>query len=277
MTRLGVCSWSLRARTPAELAERVSAAGVRHLQLALDPLRRRQWDRAEVQREFVRSGLTVLSGMWSPAGEDYSTLESIARTGGIRPDATWPENLAAAASNARLARDLGLSLVTFHGGFLPASPDDPERARIVDRLRQVIDTFAAQQVAVALETGQEHSADLARLLEELDCPTVGVNFDPANLLLYGRDEPLLALERLAPWVRQVHIKDARRTELPGTWGSEVRAGQGQVPWAQFFRALCDEGFSGDLVIEREAGERRVEDVRAARDLVRQLWPAEIDG
>jgi L-ribulose-5-phosphate 3-epimerase len=104
-------------------------------------------------------------------------------------------------------------------------------------------------------------------LEKLNNPNVGVNFDPANMLLYDKGNPIEALRTLGPWIRQVHIKDARRTRVPGTWGEEVVAGTGEVDWPAFFATLQLVGFTGDLCIEREAGSQRVADIGAARAMV----------
>jgi sugar phosphate isomerase/epimerase len=127
--------------------------------------------------------------------------------------------------------------------------------------------FSAEGVRLGLETGQESAETLLAVLEELDVSTVGVNFDPANMLLYGMGDPVEALERLAHRVLQVHVKDALPTRMPGTWGSEVPAGEGAVDWGRFFDVLRAHALDVDLVIEREAGAQRVDDVRAARALV----------
>jgi sugar phosphate isomerase/epimerase len=99
---------------------------------------------------------------------------------------------------------------------------------------------------------------------------VGVNFDPANMILYEKGDPIAALETLAPWLKQCHIKDARRTKQSGTWGDEVVVGTGEVDWRRFFGVLDRIGYRGDLCIEREAGNQRVEDIRAARKFVESL-------
>jgi sugar phosphate isomerase/epimerase len=264
--RIGVCSWSLQANSALELAERVRAVGVDCLQLALDPLRTGAWSTAGTFAAMRAARLEVRSGMMAMAGEDYSTLETIRATGGVRPDRHWEENRRAAGANARLARELGLGLVTFHAGFLPEERGT-ERAKLVARLRELVDRFAEQGVRVAFETGQERAATLLAVLEELDRPEAGVNFDPANMILYDVDEPVGALAALAPWVRQIHVKDARRTRAKGTWGEEVPVGSGEVDWGRFFDVLVAQGLAVDLVIEREAGVDRVGEVRAARERV----------
>ena len=263
---LGVCSWSLLATSPAELVERTRAAGLDAVQLALDPVRRGDWNTSELTRLLADAGVRVLSGMMGMEGEDYSTLDTIRRTGGVVPDEHWPANLAAARDNARLARELGLDLVSFHAGFLPEEPG-PQRTRLIGRLRELVDVFSLEGVRTAFETGQEHAETLAAFLDELDRDGAGVNFDPAIVILYDVGEPIAALERLAPWVRQIHVKDARRTQTPGTWGEEVPAGLGDVDWDRFFDVIGERRIDVDLVIEREAGDERVADVARARELV----------
>jgi sugar phosphate isomerase/epimerase len=265
--RLGVCSWSLRARSPRDLAERVRAANLDAVQLALEPLRTGAWGIDDVRRELGAARVEIRSGMWAPFGEDYSTLESIRRTGGVRPTEHWPRNLEAVKADARIARELGIALVSFHAGFLPHDTGDPERAGMLERLRVIADLFANAGVRVAFETGQESAETLLAALADLDHPSVGVNFDPANLLLYGMGDPIEALRQLAPYVRQVHVKDARRTPAPGAWGEEVPVGQGEVDWQRFFELLAERSIACDLMIERESGEDRVADIRMARALV----------
>src|SRR5690606_17069173 len=123
--------------------------------------------------------------------------------------------------------------------------------------------YADRGVRVALETGQETADTLAELLDELGDTGVGVNFDPANMILYGMGDPVEALRRLAPWVRQAHIKDAVAAERPGEWGREVVVGEGEVDWAGFCATLRAAGLGVGLAIERETGEPRVEVLRPA--------------
>jgi L-ribulose-5-phosphate 3-epimerase len=265
--RLGVCSWSLRPAGPTDLAEKVRACGLSAVQLALDPVRTGSWDEAETVAALQEAGIAILSGMMAMEAEDYSTLASIKATGGVRPDAHWPENLAAAHANAVLAQRLGIRLVSFHAGFLPHEERHPERRKMLDRLRQMAAAFGAQGVQVAFETGQESADTLLAAFAELALPEAGVNFDPANLVLYGMGEPVAALRQLAPRVRQAHIKDALPARTAGEWGSEVPVGTGSVDWRGFFVLVRSRLPDIDLVIEREAGEQRVVDVRTARSVV----------
>lgn len=246
--------------------------GVAHVQLALEPLRTRAWSIDETRRELERARIEVRSGMIGMRGEDYTTLESIRRTGGVRPDEHWDANRSAAVESAELAQRLGLTLVTFHAGFLPHE-HGAERTKMIERLRAIVDVFAERGVRVAFETGQEDAATLLGVLDELDRPSAGVNFDPANMLLYDMGDPVASLRALAPHVRQIHIKDARRARAKGTWGDEVRVGDGEVDWPAFFAALAEHEIACDRMIEREAGDERIRDIALARERV-ERWQAD---
>ena len=277
--RIGVCSWSLQPESPADLIGKLQATGLDACQLHLDPLRVEKsgaWKAEHAIDELHDAGIEVRSGMMSMHGEDYSTLESIARTGGVRPDATWKDNLAAAKGNAELARKLRITLVTFHAGFLPHERG-AERTKLVARLRELADVFGAAGVRVGFETGQETAETLLEVLAELDRPNVGVNFDPANLILYGMGDPIAALRALGARVFQAHVKDARPTTKKGAWGTEVPVGTGAVDWKGFFAALKAAHVDCDLMIEREAGNERVHDVRTARALLERELGASAGG
>jgi L-ribulose-5-phosphate 3-epimerase len=267
--RLAVCSWSLQPTSPRELADKLKIIGIRRVQLAIDPIRRGgEW--ADGFRKLADLGVIVSSGMFEAVGEDYSTLDSIRRTGGIVPDATWPETFANFKVMAPMAAKAGLDHVTFHAGFLPHEASDPMYAALAGRLVQVADLFADHGLVCCLETGQEEAATLRGFLEELDKPNVGVNFDPANLILYGKGDPIEGLRTLLPYVRSSHVKDATHTKVPGTWGAEVVVGTGEVDWRAFFSTLGASGFTGTLAIEREAGHTRVDDIKTAYRFVETL-------
>ena len=152
----------------------------------------------------------------------------------------------------------------------PAVAVDDERPRgvlgqqRVDRIDRIAGVFARDGIALGFETGQETAETLAAFLRMLGRKDVGVNFDPANMILYDKGEPLAALRTLGPWIRHCHLKDARRTRVPGAWGEEVAVGAGEVDWTAFLGTLDGLGFKGDLCIEREAGTQRAADIRAGR-------------
>ena len=277
MNRTAVCSWSLRPSSPADLADLCDACGLRAVQLWLDPVRQWQWRPDAVGSLLRSSGIAIVSGMFGPKDEDYSTLETIKATGGLRPDATWETNQKWAEGDAIMASRFGAGLVTFHAGFIPHDASDPVRQAMTARVRWVAEAMAARNVRVALETGQEDAPTLLAALAEINASLperakVGVNFDPANMILYAMGDPVAALKVLLPQVFQVHIKDAKKTTTPGQWGSEVPVGEGEVDWPAFFRVLDDGGYRGDFAIEREAGEDRTGDIIKARRVIEAHWP-----
>ena len=130
---------------------------------------------------------------------------------------------------------------------------------------------ATKGITFAFETGQETADLLRRTLDDLKCPNLKVNFDPANMLLYDKGDPLRAVEILGPDIRSVHVKDAIRTKTPGTWGEEVPLGGGQVDIKQFVQTLKKVGYTGPLCIEREVGnqQERLADIAHGVRLLRQ--------
>lgn len=269
LNNLAVCSWSLRPADPEDLIEKVAQTGLTHVQLALDPVRSKPLVWGEIGEAVERAGIKLVSGMFGAVGEDYSTLESIRRTGGLVPDETWDLNWKNIQQNARLAQALRVPLVTFHAGFLPHEETNAKFPILVDRLRRVADFFGERGIELGLETGQETAETLNCFLEELDRSNLGVNFDPANMLIYNMGDPIASLTSLLPRVKQCHIKDASRPSEAGTKGREELVGTGEVDWKRFLLTLKGAGYQGNLVVEREHGDHRVADVRRAVEVVRE--------
>lgn len=270
-SKLAVCSWSLRPTNPLNLIQQLQAIGIQRVQIALDPFHEKPSVWGDFPELCAKHGVSIVSGMFGTIGEDYTTLESIKRTGGVVPDATWDQNWRNIQSVADVAQKLGLKLVTLHAGFLPHEPNDPTFKKLHQRIMLIADLFAAKKIDLGFETGQETAETLRAFLQQLGKPNVGVNFDPANMILYDKGDPIAALRILGPWLKQCHIKDAVKTKVPGTWGEEVPVGTGQVDWRAFLQTVEKLGFKGDLAIEREAGEQRVADIRTAQQYLTSLF------
>ncbi len=136
-----------------------------------------------------------------------------------------------------------------------------------------MDELSTSGIRVALETGQESPGELLALLKELDRDDLGVNFDPANMILYASGDPVASLEALAPHVMQIHIKDADPTSQAGQWGVERPMGEGSVDWEAFLGVVRARLRGVDLLIERESGDDRAGEIRAAARLVRAMAPS----
>jgi sugar phosphate isomerase/epimerase len=260
----------MRPSDPTQLVERLRAAGMDRVQLALVPLLDAHEVWCDIGERLRAAGIAIQSGMLAPRGEDYSSIPRIRETGGLRPDATWPDNLKLSMGVARAAGTLGIRLVTLHAGFIPHDRADPLWGRMIERLRTVIDLFAEEGIDIAFETGQESAACLIEALEALDRPRAGVNFDPANMLLYGAGDPLEGFRLLKPWVRQLHAKDATPSGQPDVWGRETPVGAGAVPWKPLMAEVATLPEHVAVVIEREGGERRVEEVASARAFLQPM-------
>jgi sugar phosphate isomerase/epimerase len=202
--------------------------------------------------------------------EDYSTLESIKETGGIAPDEYWEQNRKLFTDAVRITSQLGVKYVSMHAGFIDTSREE-YAGKFHERIRQLADVAAEKEIILLMETGQESAEELWEFLQELNHPFVGVNFDPANMILYNKDEPCEAVRALAPWIKHTHIKDAIRTREPGRWGMEVPWGEGQVGADNFLKTLREIGYEGTLAIEREWGDDRLGDIGLA---VERLSPFE---
>ena len=264
LEQMGVCSWSLQAAGPQDLADKVNALGLKKVQMGLTPHRDDPgaWD--GVQEVLAASGIEIASGMYATVGEDYTTPDTIRLTGGVVPDAHWEENLRLARITAATAGAMGLKYVNAHAGFLPHDASDPTFDKLCRRVVTLAEVFGEQGVTLLMETGQESAETLLAFLGEMNrrgAENIAVNFDPANMILYDMDDPIDALRILVPHVRQVHVKDAKRTTVKGAWGEEVVVGTGQVDWNAFVRILAEADFSGGFIFEREAGANRIGDIK----------------
>ncbi len=271
--QIGVCSWSLQVRSIPELERLLGELGISSTHLALGDPHHASW--LEDDETFITSvekaSFKASAAMLGFPGEDYTTPDTIKRTGGFADPALREERLELVRWGAAKARALGLDVMTVHAGFIP-DLGDADRESFLACLRQALDTAAAQGITLAFETGQETASLLRATLDELDRPNAKVNFDPANMLLYDKGDPIEAIRILGPDIVHVHAKDAKVPTQAGAWGEEVPLGQGQVGMAAFLDALAEVGYQGAVAIEREVGDQaaRVRDVRAGAEVLREL-------
>lgn len=266
--RIGTCSWSWRSPLTEVLSE-MDSSGIKGIQLALGPFihpdgRHGNAEDLEIfekiKAKAAKGEIVIMSTMVGTVGEDYSTLETIKKTGGIVPDEHWPANQKIITEGAKLTASLGCKYMSTHAGFLDES-DESAFKKYVERVSWMRDECRKYGVELILESGQETAEDLAVFMKKV--PGVGINFDPANMILYAKGEPMKAVEILYPWIRQVHIKDAMLTKVPGTWGTEVPWGEGQVGGDCFVAKLERLGYKGNYVVERESGSQRAGDIKLA--------------
>jgi len=259
---IGVCSWSLQVGSVPELKRLMNGLGIDVVQIACGDPHHASWDEGDNMPVAAKTaGFRMTGTMLGFPGEDYTTPQTIQHSGGFGNPATRDERLERFQWALNRTRALGLADMMLHAGFLP-EPGDPDRKPFLDTLARVSQLAKEKSIAIAFETGQE-TADLLRLtLDELKCPNLKVNFDPANMILYDKGDPIRAVEILGPDIRSVHVKDAKRTKVPGAWGEEVPLGHGQVNIKKFVQTLKKVGYRGSLCIEREVGnqQQRIADI-----------------
>jgi L-ribulose-5-phosphate 3-epimerase len=263
---IGVCSWSLQKNIEG-VADAMEKIGIEYVHLAirntlepggndfLEAVRKQHWIISATMLDFPQ--------------EDYSTLESIKVTGGIGPDEYWERNRELFLGVAEITAGLGVNYLSMHAGFIDES-NEAYSEKFRDRIKQLADAAFEKNIILLLETGQETAEELRHFLEELNHPAIGINFDPANMILYDKGDPIEAVHMLAPWIKHIHIKDAIRTKQPGTWGLEVPWGDGEVGMEAFLGALKEIGFDGILAIERESGDNRFRDIKLAAERLDSL-------
>ncbi len=217
------------------------------------------------------SGLTIDTMFVGFDGQSYRDILSIRRTVGLVLPELREHRTRVALEFCGLAQDVGAPLVSAHLGFLPEDRAHADYRALVKVVQRICDRCSELSLGFNLETGQESAARLLRFIEDVGRLNLGVNFDPANFLLYGTDEPLQALRTLGRHVRGFHAKDALSTATPEWLGTEVPLGQGEVPFAGLLAELRRLDYPRPLVIEREHGANVIAEVLAGRDyLLRML-------
>jgi len=216
--------------------------------------------------------ITVVFGGFE--GESYADIPTCQRTVGLVPPETRAERTQEMKEIADFARVLGVDAVALHLGFIPHDTSGPLYQDVVGVAREICDHCAGNGQRFLLETGQETADGLLKFLDDVGRDNLFVNFDPANMILYGSGEPIEALERVGRYVRSVHCKDATWSDKPGeTFGAEVPLGQGAVGMEDFLRTLDELGYTGPLTIEREIAqepERQKEEIGAGIKLLNEL-------
>ena len=207
-------------------------------------------------------------------GESYADIPTTQRTVGLVPAETRAARTAELKEIADFARLLGVDVVGLHVGFVPHEPGDSTYQEVVNVTREVCDHCKGNNQTLHLETGQESADTLLQFIGDVDRDNLFVNFDPANMILYGSGEPLEALQKIGKYVRSVHCKDATWSDQPGeTWGAEVPLGEGDVGMEDYLHTLDSIGYDGPLTIEREIPqepERQKTEIGAALGLLSEL-------
>ena len=233
---------------------------------------------AETARAFLerckRAGITITCMFGGFEGESYADIPTVKRTVGLVPHETRAARTKELKEIADFAKLMGISAVGLHIGFVPHDKADPLFKEIVAVTRDVCDHLKRNGQALHLETGQETAETLLDFIAAVGRDNLFINFDPANMILYGTGDPIEALRKVGRFVRSVHCKDGKWAKNPGReWGQEVPLGEGDVGMEAYLRTLQEIGYSGALTIEREIAHdpvRQKADIGAAVRLLESL-------
>jgi sugar phosphate isomerase/epimerase len=191
-------------------------------------------------------------------GEDYADIPTVERTVGFIPSATREARERRTYEVSDFAKMLGVGGIACHIGCVPEDTSHPDYVGVRDLVRRICDYAAKAGQTFALETGQEPAEILLRFLQDVDRTNLRINFDPANMVLYGSGDPIAALRAVGKLVISVHAKDGDwpPSDKPGALGTERPLGQGAVGMDRFVRTLREIGYSGPLNVEREIEDQR---------------------
>jgi sugar phosphate isomerase/epimerase len=218
-------------------------------------------------------GIAITTVFLGFAGESYETMEKAAQSG-LVPTETRAERLSESKQIADFTNLLGVDSLGMHVGFVPHDKNDPNYQGVVEAVQEICDYIAQYNQALHLETGQESAENLLSFIDDVGRDNLFINFDPANMILYGAGNPIEALKKVGHKVRSVHCKDGKWSDKPGVeFGMEVPFGQGDVDAELFLKTLKELGYDGALTIEREIPqdpERQKAEIAQAVELIQQI-------
>lgn len=252
--------------------EKVAGLGLETCQLcssAPDTLNRKLADK--VRAASQATGVTVSTYWAGHTGKTvWNFLEGPA-TIGLVPVETRAERLAQLKQGSDFAAMIEAPSVTTHVGFIDENPNSAEYGRLVEVLRELAEHCRAHGQLFCFETGQETPVTLLRTIEDVGTGNLGINLDPANLILYGKANPIDALDVFGQHVYGVHAKDGLYPTNGRELGKEVALGQGKVNFPVLIPKLKSMGYRNPVTIEREiSGDQQIADIKIAIDLLKTL-------
>lgn len=180
---------------------------------------------------------------------------------GIVPVAYRAQRVQDLIRGAAFAKKLDVSDVVTHAGFIPEDISHPNYPGVRAAVAEIAAKLKADQQNLLFETGQETPVVLLRLIDDVGTGNLYINLDPANLIMYGKANPVDALDVFGKYVRGVHAKDGMYPLNGRELGWEVKVGTGKVDFSKLLKGLKAHGYDGSLTIEREiSGDQQVADI-----------------
>ena len=256
-------------RDPNDAIARVHDLGLPTCQVFVDEIEAELTGRlrAALNKFQIEATSLVVGG---PGREVWDFYEG-PLTVGLVPRETREARIAHVKKASDFAKQCGIGAVQTHCGFIPENPNDPVYKEAVTAMREVAGYCKRNGQNFRYETGQETPITLVRAIQDVGLDNQGVNFDLANLILYGKANPVDAIELLGPYVQGIHAKDGLWPTNPRQLGQEVAIGKGKVDFPRIIARLKELNYRGAVTIEREiSGPQQVEDVRAAKVYLEKL-------
>ena len=223
--------------------------------------------RRALDRYGIEATSLVIGG---PGPEEYDFYNG-PLTIGFVPREWRAKRIERARQASDFAKKCGIPAVQTHCGFLPENPNDPVYKETIEAIREVVGYCKQNGQNFRYETGQETPITLVRAIQDVGLYNQGVNFDVANLILYGKANPVDAVEIIGPYVQGVHAKDGLWPTDPKNLGKEVPIGQGKVDFPRVIRRLKEMNYQGAITIEREiSGPQQMEDIRKEKVYLEKL-------
>ena len=208
---------------------------------------------------------------WQDEVASQWNFEKGPETLGIVPPAVREGRVAQMKRGSDFAKKIGVDKMATHLGYIPKVMSDPNYLPVVEAVRDIANYCKANGQLFIFETGQETPTTLLRMMMDTGCDNLGINLDPANLILYGKANPVDALLILGPYVRDVHAKDGTYPTDPHKLGKQTPLGQGHVDFPKLIARLKEYGYDGTLIIEREiSGPDQARDIMAAKAMLETL-------
>lgn len=252
--------------------EKVRNLGLSSCQLSTwDPNKQTDEMAARVKKACAEHAVEV-SALWTgvPGPAHWNFTEG-PETIGIVPPEYREMRTAALIHGAEFAAKMGVGATITHAGFIPENPKDALYAGSIEALTKVAKRAKELGIYFCFETGQETPITLLRAMTDIGTGNLGVNLDPANLLMYGKANPIDALDILGPYIKGVHAKDGEYPTEPGKLGVEKPMGEGRVNFPVLVPKLKSFGYDGALTIEREiSGDQQIADIRRAISILEPL-------
>jgi sugar phosphate isomerase/epimerase len=165
----------------------------------------------------------------------------------------------------------GIPAVHAHFGFIPEDPNNELYIEFIELMKGIASYAAEKEINIYFETGQETPVTLLRSIEDIGADNLGINYDTANLIMYGKANPVDGLHVVGEYVRALHAKDGNYPTNPRELGEEKPIGEGSVDFPAVIRYLKEAGFKGHITIEREiSGDKQIEDIKKAKEYLSHL-------